>query len=163
MISHNKDGPTYREALQKLFKRHPGTDIIWAHTGLGRYVKARKKHTRWLSALLKSHSRLHVDISWDVVAHQFFKNGKLAPDWKSFLTRHSGKILFGSDIVAPNPKKYNDIKSLYRKIWRELPAAAVNDILHRNYVKIFDRARKKVRSWEKRHLAKKISKRTVSP
>ena len=161
MISHDKDKPTYWNPLKKLFKRHPKTDIIWAHTGLGRYVKARKNHTKWLSALLKSHPRLHVDISWDVVARQFFKNGKLAPDWKSFLIRHSNKIVFGSDIVTPNVKKYRDIKSLYHKIWRELPAAAVNDILHNNYVQLFDKARKKVRSWEQKNLIKKLTTPTV--
>ena len=156
MISHTKDKPTYWNSLTKLFKRHPKTNIIWAHTGLGRYVKARKKHTRWLSSLLKSHSHLHVDISWDVVAHQFFENGKLAPDWKKFLTKHSDKILFGSDIVAPNAKKYQAIKSLYAKIWRELPGHAVHNILYRNYVKLFDNARMRVRSWERKQLAKKM-------
>ena len=156
MISHNKNKPTYWEALEKLFARHPKTDIIWAHTGLGRYVKARKEHTRWLSSLLKSHPRLHVDISWDVVAKQFFQNEKLASDWKSFLKRHSNKILFGSDIVAPNSQKYRDIKSLYAKVWKEIPSAAVNNILYRNYVKLFDKARMRIRSWEKKHLGKKI-------
>ena len=155
MISHDKDKPTYQDALKRLFRRHPKTHIIWAHTGLGRYVKARKKHTLWLSSLLKSHPRLYVDISWDVVARQFFGNMKLASTWKTFLENHSNKILFGSDIVAPNPKKYSDIKSLYAKIWRDLSADAVDNILYNNYVRLFDKARIRVRTWEKKQLAKK--------
>ena len=155
MISHNKDKPTYWDALEKLFDRHPRTYIIWAHTGLGRYVKARKNHTRWLSSLFKSHPRLYMDISWDVVAHQFFEKKKLAPSWKTFLEHHSQRILFGSDIVAPTPKKYSDIKSLYAKVWEELPSSAVNNILFDNYIKLFDKARVRVRAWEKKHLKRK--------
>ena len=155
MISQNKKKPTYWNALEKLFKRHSKTNIIWAHTGLGRYVKARDKHAQWLSSLLKSHSRLYVDISWDVVAQQFFQNKKLAPNWKKFLKKHSQKILFGSDIVAPTPQKYKDIKKLYAKIWSELPSSATQNILYNNYVKLFDKARVEVRSWEKKQLAKK--------
>ena len=155
MISHNKDKPTYWNALKALFKRHSKTHIIWAHTGLGRYVKARNKHTQWLSSLFKSHPRLYMDISWDVVAHQFFEKGKLASNWKNFLKQNSEKILFGSDIVAPNPKKYRDIKSLYAKVWRELPTSAVNNILYNNYTKLFDKARIQVRKWEKKNLKHK--------
>ncbi len=43
MISNNGNEPTYLKSLEKLFIKHRGTKIIWAHTGLGRYVKASLK------------------------------------------------------------------------------------------------------------------------
>lgn len=152
MISHNENQPTYLAALTKLFKKHSKTKIIWAHSGLGRYVTARKKHTDWLISLLKRHPNLFIDISWDVVAKQFFKDQSLTHSWKTFLSNHSDRILFGSDVVSPTPQKYENLLSLYDKIWKELPPETVKNITYENYKKLFDEARLKVRSWEKRNL-----------
>ena len=152
MISHNKEKPTFLKALDKLFKKHSKTKIIWAHSGLGRYVKAREKHTLWLNSLLKRHSNLFIDISWDVVAKQFFKGNALSNQWKSILTKYSNRILFGSDVVSPTSQKYENILKLYDKIWRELPDTAVKNITYRNYKKLFNEARAKVRSWERKNL-----------
>ena len=154
MISHNSERPTYLQALRDLFRRHSKTTIIWAHTGLGRYVKARARHTRWMSSLLAANSNLHLDISWDVVAEQFFRGDKLAPEWKNFLQKHSERILFGSDVVAPTFAKYDKLLGLYGRIWRELPQAAVKNIIYGNYVRLFDRARTQVRTWEKQNKAR---------
>ncbi len=155
MISHNSERPTYLQALRDLFRRHSKTSIIWAHTGLGRYVKARIGHTRWMSSLLAANPNLHLDISWDVVvAEQFFRGDKLAPEWKNFLQKHSGRILFGSDVVAPTFAKYDKLLALYNRIWRELPRPAVENIIYGNYVKLFDRARSQVRAWEKKNQAR---------
>ncbi len=155
MISHNQKQPTYLEALTKLFKRHPKTKIIWAHSGLGRYVTARKKHTYWLTSLLKKNPNLFIDISWDLVAKQFFKDQSLTRQWKTFLSRHSTRILFGSDVVSPTPQKYENVLRLYDKIWKELSPIVVRNITYANYKKLFDEARLKVRSWEKRNLSKR--------
>ena len=152
MISHNKEGPTFLKSLEKLFKKYKNTKIIWAHTGLGRYVKARNGHARWVGKLLSTYPNLFVDISWDVVAKQFLRKGKLRPQWKQFLQEHSLKILFGSDVVAPTPVKYRVTLNLYQKIWKELPQSTVRRITYGNYKRLFDEARLKVRRWEKKNL-----------
>ena len=152
MISHNKQKPTFLESLEKLFKKYKNTKIIWAHTGLGRYVKARNGHAQWVGKLLSTYPNLFVDISWDVVAEQFFRRGQLRPQWKQFLQDHSQKILFGSDVVAPTSAKYRTTLNLYEKIWKELPKSTVRQITYGNYKKIFDKARLKVRRWEKKNL-----------
>ena len=36
--------PAYLNQIKALFKRHPNTTIIWAHTGLGRVVRPSKNH-----------------------------------------------------------------------------------------------------------------------
>ncbi len=154
MISNNKKRPTYLKSLSNLFKKYNKTKIIWAHTGLGRYVKARENHTKWVSYLLSSNPNLYVDISWDIVAHQFFNGKSLNVKWKNFLEKHSDKILYGSDIVAPNHKKYDDIINLYNKVWSQLSKKAVRNITYNNYKKLFDEARLKVRNWEKLNLSK---------
>ncbi|MCY4643970.1 MAG: amidohydrolase family protein [Bacteriovoracales bacterium] len=149
MISHNKKAPSYLKALEKLFAKYSKTTIIWAHTGLGRYVKARPRHTQIISRLLSKHPRLYVDISWDVVIEQFFHNKTLLPQWKKLLEKHSDKILFGSDVVSPNHAKYKKTLHLYDDIWKELRKETAKKITYGNYKKLFDTARRKVRSWEK--------------
>ena len=153
MISHNKIEPTYLKSLKKLFKRHRDTKIIWAHTGLGRYVKARPQHTQLLSDILSRHPNLFVDISWDVVINQFFEGSHFLPQWKKFLENHSKKILFGSDVVAPTLSQYDQTLNLYKKVWRELPQNVVKDITYGNYTRLFDEAKKRVRLWEKKALS----------
>ena len=158
MLSHDKKNPTYLSSLKKLFRKHRNTTIIWAHTGLGRFVKARKNHTDIIASLLSSNPNLYVDISWDIVVTQFFKDGSLDPKWKIFLEKYSNRILYGSDVVSPNSEKYAKIISLYNKLWKELSRKAVRNISFNNYKKLFDTARKKVRSWEKRNSQKKSKK-----
>ena len=156
MSSNNKKEPTYLSALKKLFRKHRKTSLIWAHTGLGRYVKARKDHTKVIASLLSSNPNLYVDISWDLVAKQFFKGKSLDPKWKKFLEKYSHRILYGSDVVAPTPKKYAKVLSIYNNVWSELSDKAVKNITYNNYKKLFNKARKNVRAWEKKNLPKKI-------
>ena len=152
MISNDPHEPTYLKALEKLFMKHKRTKIIWGHTGLGRYVKARPRHIEFLKYLLSVSSNLYVDISWKEVAKQFFKNQHLAPQWRNFLKDHSKRIIFGSDTVSPTPSKYGEILQFYQKIWKEIPEDAVKNITYNNYKKLFDEARSKVRLWEKKAL-----------
>ena len=151
MISGNAAAPTYLKALSALFRRHPATTIIWAHGGLGRYVKARPGHTDVLGRLLSAHPNLSIDISWDVVVRQFFDAScVLRAEWKKLFVDHPKKILFGSDAVAPSEAGYAKTLALYQKLWEALPKEVVSDITLRNYLRLFDRARTRVRRWESR-------------
>ena len=155
MISNNELEPTYLKSLEQLFKKHRGTKIIWAHTGLGRYVKARPKHLKFVKRILSLSPNFFVDISWDHVVKQFFdKDGKLLASWRSFLKEHSKQIVFGSDVVAPTSPSYKEILNIYQKVWGELPRQTVKNITYLNYKRLFDEARLKVRLWEKTHLKK---------
>ena len=149
MISGNAAAPTYLKALSALFRRHPETTIIWAHGGLGRYVKARPGYADVLGRLFLSHSNLFVDISWDVVAADFFDtSGVLKPEWKKLFIGHPKRVLFGSDAVAPSAAGYSKTLALYQKLWDVLPKNVVSDITLRNYLRLFDRARTRIRRWE---------------
>ena len=154
--SSDSKKPVYLDGLARLFKKYSKTKIIWAHTGLGRYVKARPKHTHWIASLLDENKNLYVDISWDLVAEEFFqqKTETLKPEWKSFFINYADRVLFGTDVVAPTKEKYHKALALYDKIWKDLPKQVVHKITYENYIKLFDNARKKVRSWEKAQLKK---------
>ncbi len=149
MLSNNDQEPTYLKSLEYLFSKHQNTKIIWAHTGLGRYVKARKEHTQFVSNLLDRYKNLFVDISWDIVIDQFFEDRYLHHQWKTFLTDYATRILFGTDTVAPSLADYEKTLHSYERIWQELAEESVQDITYNNYKKIFDEARLRVRLWER--------------
>src|SRR5579862_5655140 len=62
--------PAYLSQAKALFKRHPNTTIIWAHTGLGRVVRPIKRHAATIAEILSDPalSNVNFDISWDEVA-----------------------------------------------------------------------------------------------
>ena len=149
IISGNQNEPTYLSELSKLFARHRNANIIWAHSGLGRFVKARPDHTRWVSKLLSRNPNLYIDISWDVVLNQIVdEHDQVLPEWRDFLNKHSDRILFGTDVVAPKTDDYIKLVNRYDNAFKQLPEGVRNKVKSENYVLLFDKARKKVRSWE---------------
>src|SRR5581483_500012 len=62
--------PAYLNQTKDVFRRHPTTTIIWAHTGMGRVVRPIKNHAANIEAMLSDADFDHVyfDISWDEVA-----------------------------------------------------------------------------------------------
>ncbi|MCB0352677.1 MAG: amidohydrolase family protein [Bdellovibrionales bacterium] len=149
IISGNENQPTYFQELSELFARHPETTIVWAHSGLGRFVKARPEHTKLVAQLLKKSRNLFIDISWDVVLNQLLDGeGVLLPEWKEFLMENSQRVLFGTDVVAPKSADYAQLVGRYHGLFQQLPEAAAENIRIGNYQSIFDSARRKIRAWE---------------
>jgi predicted TIM-barrel fold metal-dependent hydrolase len=62
-------GPMYLDEIKALFRRHPKTTIIWAHTGVGRVVRSIRNHAATLAKILSDPEFRHIyfDISWDEV------------------------------------------------------------------------------------------------
>ena len=62
--------PAYLNQMKALFRRHPHTTIIWAHTGMGRVVRPITNHAAQLSEILSDpqFSNVYFDISWNEVA-----------------------------------------------------------------------------------------------
>jgi len=58
--------PAYLDQMKALLKRHPGTTIIWAHTGLGRIVRPIKDHAANLAVILSdpAFKNVYFDMSW---------------------------------------------------------------------------------------------------
>uniref|UniRef100_B8HUF9 Amidohydrolase 2 n=1 Tax=Cyanothece sp. (strain PCC 7425 / ATCC 29141) TaxID=395961 RepID=B8HUF9_CYAP4 len=146
------DRPAYFDNLKKLFKDHPKTTIIWAHTGLGRIIAPRENHLNLLEEILKDPGMNHVlfDLSWDEVAKYVVKTPSATQAWADLINHYPDRFLFGSDAVAPKDeaayfKTYKD----YRPLWRLLKKEASFKVRVGNYRQIFDQARTKVRKWEK--------------
>jgi hypothetical protein len=146
--------PAYLDQMKGLLKRHPKTTIIWAHTGMGRIIHPVKDHAATVEQLLKdpAFSHVYLDISWDEVAKYFVATPAATRIAADLLNRYPDRFLFGTDEVAPaSPEKYLKVYYQYGPLWNLLNKETSEKVRKRNYERIFDAARLKVRAWEKRN------------
>ncbi|MDR3606022.1 MAG: amidohydrolase family protein [Oligoflexia bacterium] len=148
--------PAYLEQMKALFLRHKKTTIIWAHLGLGRVVRPVKDYAAMIEEILKdsAHKNVYFDISWSEVAKYLVSSPEAARISADLINRYPDRFLFGTDEVAPkNQKEYLKIDEQYGPLWKLLTAEAGEKVKMRNYERLFDQARKKVRSWEREQKA----------
>jgi Amidohydrolase len=156
--------PVYVRQAVALFARHPNTTIIWAHTGLGRVVRPAQSqasgsarpvnptHLQILSYLLDHPALRHLyfDISWDEVAKYAVSSPEIEQATAKLLEQHPDRFLFGTDNVAPNDQETQlRIFHLWDRIFAQLSPSASVAIRMGNYERLFDRARERVRAWER--------------
>jgi len=147
--------PAYLAQATALFKRHPQTTIIWAHTGLGRVVRPIQDHAANLEEMIKDPelSHLNFDISWDEVAKYVVASPEATKVTANLLNRYPDRFLFGTDEVAPpDQETYLRVYKLYAPLWSQLSDEASRKIRKENYERIFDQARRNVRAWEAAHV-----------
>lgn len=147
--------PAYLEQMRSLIKRHPQTVIIWAHSGLGRVVRPLANHAALLEEMLKdpAFGNLYFDISWTEVAKYFVGTLEATRIAADLINRYPDRFLFGTDEVAPtNQQDYLRVYSLYAPLWKLLTDNASEKVRKGNYERLFDEARRRVRSWERTNL-----------
>ncbi len=147
-------GPLYLDPIKALFKRHPGTTIIWAHTGVGRVVRPIRNHAANLAKILADPQFSHVyfDISWDEVAKYIVATPESTRITAELINRYPDRFLFGTDEVAPaDQSAYTKIYYQYQPLWSLLDPETNRKVRLTNYERIFDRARRNVRDWEAQH------------
>jgi predicted TIM-barrel fold metal-dependent hydrolase len=137
--------------MKALFRRHPHTTIIWAHTGMGRVVRPIKNHAAQLAEILADPQFSHVyfDISWDEVAKYVVSSPEATRVTADLLNHYPDRFLFGTDEVAPSTQEqYLRVYRQYEPLWKLLDEKAREKVLKGNYERLFDEARQKVRAWE---------------
>jgi predicted TIM-barrel fold metal-dependent hydrolase len=143
--------PAHFDDLKSVLRAHQGTTIIWAHTGLGRFVKPTADHVDLLREILGSDefSQVSFDISWDEVAKWIVADDATLDAWAKLMKQYPDRFLFGSDSVAPKTQAdYLKTFDAYQKLWERLDADTAAKVKSRNFERIFDAARQKVRAWE---------------
>jgi hypothetical protein len=147
--------PAYAAQMMALFKRHPDTTFIWAHIGVGRIIRPVKEQTAIVETIIKDPQlrNVHFDISWDEVAKYIVATPESTQNAAAVVNRYPDRFLFGTDEVAPpNQEKYLKVYNQYEPFWKQLTPEAGEKVRKKNYERIFDEARRKVRSWEAGHL-----------
>jgi Amidohydrolase len=143
--------PANFDDLKAVFRAHRDASIIWAHTGLGRFVKPTADHVELLREMLGNDEFSHVnfDISWDEVAKWIVADDATLDAWVKLLNQYPDRFLFGSDTVAPKSQAdYLKAFDAYQKLWERLDAQTASKVKTKNFERIFDAARVKVRQWE---------------
>lgn len=162
MPMSKKAKPLYLDQMKVLLKHHPNTTIIWAHTGLGRVVRpigygspnSEERSAGHLGVIEKiladpELSHVYFDISWDEVAKYVIATPQSIARTAALMNKYPDRFLFGTDVVAPPDQKfYTAVYEMYMPLWNALTAETSKKIRIDNYVRLFDRARKNVRSWE---------------
>jgi hypothetical protein len=147
--------PAYLQQMKALFLRHPNATIIWAHMGLGRLVRPSKNHSAYMEEILRDPGfrNVYFDISWDEVAKYIVASPEATKTTADLMQRYPDRFLFGTDSPAPRDQStYLKVFSMYQPLWNSLDAETSPKVRLRNYERIFDEARRKVRSWESAHL-----------
>jgi hypothetical protein len=90
-----------------------------------------------------------MDISWDEVAKYVVSSPEATKIVADAINRHPDRFLFGTDEVAPSDQaKYTKIYDIYAPLWKALSPEASRMVRLGNYERLFDEARRRVRSWE---------------
>jgi len=148
--------PVFLTQIKDLFRRHPNTSIIWAHVGVGRIVQPVENHAAMLESMLSDPAFNHVcfDISWDETAKYILATPEATKRSIDLLNKYPDRFLFGSDTVAPaSPEKYYAVYEMYQPLWNGLAPETSRKVRMGNYERLFDKARRDVRTWEKAHPA----------
>lgn len=158
-IPFSKEGtePVYLGQVKALFKRHANATIIWAHMGLGRTVRPGKDHAAQIEEILRDPVLRHVyfDISWDEVAKYIVASPEATKTMADLMQRYPDRFLFGTDASAPKDQAgYTKVFDQYEPLWKLLDPETSRNVRLRNYERIFDEARRKVRGWENARLGK---------
>jgi len=147
--------PAYLDEMKALFRRHPNTTIIWAHTGMGRIVRPVKNHAANIASILgdPEFSHVYLDISWNEVAKYIVATPESTRIAADLINRYPDRFLFGTDEVSPQDQPtYLRVYRQYDPLWKLLDSHASEKVRKGNYERLFDEARTKVRAWERTNL-----------
>ncbi|HJW08601.1 MAG TPA: amidohydrolase family protein [Holophagaceae bacterium] len=163
----------YTEAMEHLLKGSPKATVIWAHAGLGRFVKPSPGHLKLVSGLLDACPNLCVDLSWDLVQRYIVHPGPGMPsfaEWAAFVTKYQDRILWGSDSCMYTRNMVDEhgepalgkqlpvadylaVTEICRPLWDAVGPEVAHKVKITNHLRIFNSARSRVRTWEKAHAA----------
>lgn len=94
-------------------------------------------------------SHVNFDISWDEVAKYVVADVDALNAWVRLLKQYPDGFLFGSDAVAPNSEAdYLKAFDAYRHPWERLNTETACKVKWKNFERVFDAPRIKVRAWE---------------
>ncbi len=147
ILPHADAHPAHFDAFLELVADHPDATIVWAHSGLGRFVEPTDGYVDLLEDVLEDdrYAHLHLDLSWDVVAEQIADD----PAWADLVERFPTRFLLGSDAVTPRDEAaYLRNLAVWEPLLDRLGADAGEALRLRNYERLFDEARRRVRAFE---------------
>lgn len=169
-VDLSPDAP-YTAGMKHLCVQSPRATVVWAHTGLGRFVKPAANHLQQVAEILDACPNWHTDISWDLVQTYIVQAKPGMPtldDWAAFIKKYQDRVLWGSDTVLYTKNKMDEkgnvilgkpmpvgeylaVKEVLNPLWEKVGPDVTRKVRYSNHVRLFDAARTKVRVWEASH------------
>jgi hypothetical protein len=98
-------------------------------------------------------THVHFDISWDEVAKYVLATPRSLDSTAALINRFSDRFLLGTDEVArADQESYTKVYVMYGPLWAKLTPDARLKVRKENFERLFDKARRDVRAWEKADL-----------
>ena len=95
-------------------------------------------------------SHLYVDISWDETAKYIVASPESIKVVADLINRYRDRFLFGTDEVAPTTQAaYLKVYTQYAPLLARLTPETSEKLRRKNYERLFDEARRRVRAWER--------------
>ena len=151
ILPHEGARPTHFDPFIGVVRRHPGTTILWAHAGLGRFVEPTPGYVGLLEEILRDEglNHLYFDLSWDVVAEQIVGSPETLDAWVALVNAWPERFVLGSDsVVATDADAYLGALEAWRPLLDGLDPDASEQVRLGNYERLFNSARERVRAWE---------------
>ena len=151
ILPREGERPTHLDAFVEVVRRHPGTTIVWAHAGIGRFVEPTPDYVGLLEEILRDDSlaHLHLDLSWDVVAEQIVGAEETRAAWVALVNAWPDRFIIGSDsVVAKDASAYQGALEAWKPLLDRLDSETSHQLRLGNYERLFDAARIRVRAWE---------------
>lgn len=120
------------EPVRLFFELEPGLTIIWAHAGMSESAEV-------VGAMFDEYAALYADTSYrenDILT----ADGTIAPAWLDVITRHSDRLMIGTDTwVNDQWDNYAELVDLNRRWLRKLPRKIAERIAYKNAARLFKR------------------------
>lgn len=99
----------YAPLIEEVLKRYPRNVVIWLHMGLSKELSNidPDAHIALLSRLLDRYPMMMVDISWRVIADEYFSKPAVRDKYVAFLNKYATRVLPGTDFVASSDKTFD--------------------------------------------------------
>lgn len=118
--------------VRLFFDLEPSLTIIWAHAGMSEPAAV-------VGAMFDRYRTLYADTSYrehDILAG----DGTIAPAWLDVITRHSDRLMVGSDTwVNSQWDDYKELIDLNRRWLGKLPRETAERIAYKNAARLFGR------------------------
>ncbi|QBC42616.1 amidohydrolase family protein [Iodobacter fluviatilis] len=106
----NNENPTkYLDLITEVVNQYPNNKVIWLHMGLSKELTNidPDTHIKILSNLLDKYPNMMIDLSWRVIADNYFFKPEIRAKYVPFINKYSTRILPGTDFVASNDKTFD--------------------------------------------------------
>lgn len=99
----------YLPLMDRVLDLYPDNKIVWVHMGLSKELTTLNvdRHIVIMKRRLDEHPSLMLDISWRVIADNYFDTPERKAKYVAFFEAYSDRILTGTDFVASYTKNFN--------------------------------------------------------